>query len=113
MLRLGTEAGQHRRCSTWRKGDPITWSGEYNGQQYTDAGEILEIDPGRRLVHTHASSMSPDGAAHVVTWAVDPATDDTTELRLTQSGASSDEEAAQFEANWTAMLDGLKATAER
>lgn len=99
--------------STWQKGDPITWSGEYNGQPYTDSGEILDIDPGRRLVHTHASTMAPDAPAHTVTWSLDQAGEDKTELSLAQDGAQSDDEAEQFKSNWTAMLDELRTVAER
>lgn len=99
--------------STWRQGDPITWSGEYNGQRYTDTGEIVEVDPGRRLVHTHSSTMSPDRPAHTVTWSIDDAGNGTTRLGLTQDGASSDEEAAQFTANWASMLSALGQMAER
>lgn len=57
--------------STWRKGEPITWSGEYSGQPYTDSGEILDIDPGGRLVRTHASTMAPEAPACTVTWSLD------------------------------------------
>ncbi len=99
--------------STWQKGDPITWSGEYNGQRYTDSGEILDIDPGRRLVHTHASTMAPESLAHTVTWSLDQAGADQTELSLAQDGARSEDEAEQFKANWTSMLEELRVVAER
>ena len=43
--------------STWKKGAPITWSGEYDGRSYSDKGEVLEVDPGQRLVHTQAEFL--------------------------------------------------------
>jgi uncharacterized protein YndB with AHSA1/START domain len=101
--------------TTWKPGDPITWSGEYNGQSYEDRGEVLEIDPGKRLVHTHFSPMS--GAAdrpenyHRLRWRLDE-DDGSTTVTLVQSGASSEEEAEQFKANWRTMLDSLRDVAE-
>ncbi|HET6296406.1 MAG TPA: SRPBCC domain-containing protein, partial [Kribbella sp.] len=29
----------------WQQGSPITWQGVYEGKEYEDKGEILEIDP--------------------------------------------------------------------
>ena len=97
--------------SSWEQGAEIRWSGEFNGKPYTDTGKILEVDPGTRLVHTHASSMS-DGDPHVVSWTLDPAGDDATTLTLVQHGAASDAEAEQFETNWTSMLESLRDVAE-
>jgi uncharacterized protein YndB with AHSA1/START domain len=37
----------------WRPGSPITWSGVYNGQRYQDKGEVITVEPPRRLVVTH------------------------------------------------------------
>ena len=42
----------------WAEGSPITWSGEWEGKPYQDKGKVLEVDPGRRLVHTHFSALS-------------------------------------------------------
>ena len=42
----------------WTKGGPIVWRGEYEGQKYEDQGEILEIEPPRRLKVTHFSPSS-------------------------------------------------------
>ena len=33
----------------WEQGSPIVWKGEYEGKRYEDKGEIVEIDPRRRL----------------------------------------------------------------
>ena len=39
----------------WKPGSRIVWTGEYDGKQYEDHGEILEVVPGRRLKLTHFS----------------------------------------------------------
>ena len=102
-------------ASTWEKGGPITWKGEYEGRPYSDSGVVLEVDPGRRLVHTHVSGTSGaqddphDG--HRLEWTLDPRRD-ATELTLVQSGADSEQEADQFKQSWNVMLDALRATAE-
>lgn len=33
--------------SSWRVGEPIVFSGAWDGKAYRDHGTILEIDPGR------------------------------------------------------------------
>jgi uncharacterized protein YndB with AHSA1/START domain len=101
--------------STWQRGGSITWSGVYKGKQYTDKGEVIEIDPGTRLVHTHFSAMSgaedkPENY-HRLTWQLDR-DGSSTKLTLTQSGASSAKEADQFKENWRTMLDQFRDVAE-
>ena len=44
--------------TSWEPGSPITWSGEYDGREYQDKGEVLEVVPEERLVVTHFSPMS-------------------------------------------------------
>ena len=56
----------------WRPSSAITWSGEYNGQRYQDRGQIVAIDPPRRLELTHFSPMSgaedlPENYHHLTT----------------------------------------------
>ena len=48
-----------------------------------------------------------------ITWSLDRAGNDKTELSLAQDGAQSDDEAEQFTSNWTAMLGELRTVAER
>lgn len=101
--------------STWQPGSPITWSGEYNGKGYEDKGEVIEVKPGSRLVHTHFSAMSgvedtPENY-HRVAWHVDQ-DGSSTKLTLTQNGASSAKEAEQFKESWRTMLDRLREVAE-
>src|SRR3954451_2081707 len=42
----------------WEEGSPVTWTGEYDGRQFQDKGEILEVDEARRLRLTHFSPLS-------------------------------------------------------
>jgi uncharacterized protein YndB with AHSA1/START domain len=101
--------------SDWQVGSPITWKGEYGGKRYEDKGEILEVEPGRRLAMTHFSPMSgaedkPENY-HTVVYDLEDIAGGT-HVTLTQDGNSSDEEAEHSTRNWTMMLQGLKKVAE-
>jgi len=102
--------------SGWKAGDRIVWRGEYEGRRYEDHGEILEVEPGRRLVMTH---YSPLGGAddvpenyHTLTYELHQA-DGTTRLTLTQDANASPEAAEHSRANWEKVLSGLKAVVEK
>lgn len=105
----------------WQVGSAITWSGEWNGTEYEDKGEILEFEPNHRLSYTH---WSPTGGTedspenyHVVTIVLAEAGDHT-DVTLTQSNLDGEvtetdwRHREDYEANWSTMLDGLKRTVE-
>jgi uncharacterized protein YndB with AHSA1/START domain len=102
--------------TTWKPGDPIVWKGEYEGTSYEDKGEIIEVDPEKRLVVTHFSAMSgqPDEPEnyHRLTYEVH-AHGGSAHLTLSQDGNKSEDEAEQAKKNWTAMLTSLKDVVER
>ena len=100
----------------WKPGNPITWQGEFEGRKYEDKGEILAVEPGRRLEVTHFSPLTgqedrPENY-HRVLYELRQ-TDGGTSVRLTQDNSSSAEEAEHSAANWQMMLDGLKKVAEQ
>ena len=102
--------------SDWHVGSPIRWKGEWEGKTFEDKGEVIEVDPPRRLVVTHFSPMSGDRDVpenyHRVTYALDPV-DGGTRVSLQQDGNKTEEAAEHSTANWQGMLDGLKKAAER
>jgi uncharacterized protein YndB with AHSA1/START domain len=100
----------------WKPGSPITWQGEFEGRKYMDKGEIIDVEPGRRLEITHFSPLTgqedrPENY-HRVSYELQQ-TDGGTSLRLTQDNSSSAEEAEHSAATWQMMLDGLKKVAEQ
>ena len=100
----------------WKVGSPITWQGEWDGKPYQDKGEILDVEPGRKLVHTHFSSLSgqPDepGNYHKLEWTLEDQ-GGTTRLTLAQDNTPSEEAAAHSKAMWDKLVADVKAIAER
>ncbi|MCD4853659.1 SRPBCC domain-containing protein [Arthrobacter sp. AK01] len=98
-------------ATTWQVGDPITYSGEYNGKPYEDKGTILAFDPPELLKTTHYSPTSglPDAPEnyHTVEYRVAEAADGTT-VTISQGNNSSVEEVEQSTATWQLVLQNLK-----
>jgi uncharacterized protein YndB with AHSA1/START domain len=104
-------------ATDWEVGSPITWSGEWKGKSYQDKGVVLAFEPRKLLSTTYWSSMGgkedkPENY-YTVTYTLD-GDDTTTTLTLQQDGNESQEAADQMaENNWGAVLESLKAVAER
>jgi uncharacterized protein YndB with AHSA1/START domain len=99
----------------WQPGSPIVWQGEYQGRPYQDKGQILEVEPGRRLKVTHFSPMTgqPDVPEnyHTITYEIDER-DGTTQLTLSQDNNGDKAEAQRATQTWETMLAALKKTVE-
>lgn len=102
--------------SDFQVGSPITFKGDYEGKSFEDKGQILEARPQRRLSFSHFSASSgqpetPDNY-HTVTFDLQPDGDATkvtlTQANLTGGVSASDRlHKAQYEKNWSGVLDGL------
>jgi uncharacterized protein YndB with AHSA1/START domain len=95
----------------WKQGSRIVWKGEYEGRTYEDKGEIVEIEPARRLKVTHFSPLSgqedvPENY-HTVLYELEER-DGATQVSLTQDNNANEEAADHSRANWEKMLAGLK-----
>ena len=99
----------------WQPGSPIVWKGEYEGKQYEDKGEIVEIEPERRLKVTHFSPLSGQEDApenyHTLLYELEEH-DGKTRVSLSQDNNPSEEAAEHSRANWEQMLSGLKQVVE-
>jgi uncharacterized protein YndB with AHSA1/START domain len=99
----------------WAQGSPIVWRGEYEGTKYEDKGEIVEIEPERRLKMTHFSPLSgqedvPENY-HTLLYELEEHGGQT-RVSLSQDGNASQEEAEHSRSNWGKMLSGLKEVVE-
>jgi uncharacterized protein YndB with AHSA1/START domain len=101
--------------SDWRAGNPITFSGEWQGKTFRDHGEVVAVEPARKLEFTHFSPMTgqPDVPEnyHVVTFDLAPV-DAGTQVTITQTNAQSEEEQRHSEQNWQTVLASLKDSVE-
>ena len=95
----------------WQPGSSIVWKGDYEGKKYEDKGEVLEVEPNRRLKVTHFSPMSgqKDEPAnyHTLTYDLEKR-GDTTHVSLSQDNNVNKDEAKHSKENWGMMLTGLK-----
>lgn len=102
----------------WKPGHSLTLKGEWQGRGYTDYGEIESADEARELSFTHWSK-TPERPEdyHLVRYRLEP-DGKKTKVTLAQfnKGKKTEIDAktrAEFEKNWTMMLDGLKKAAEQ
>jgi uncharacterized protein YndB with AHSA1/START domain len=101
--------------TTWEPGSPITWSGQYEGKSYQDKGEVLEVEPEKRLVVTHFSPMTgqedvPENYHRVTHRLEDQG--GTTKVTLEQDNTPPGSE-EEFRSNWEMVLGNLKELVER
>ncbi|GAA1058795.1 SRPBCC domain-containing protein [Agromyces bracchium] len=101
----------------WTVGGALRWSGEWQGRPYEDHGTVLEIDPPRRLVHTHfsprrTSGLEPDDH-HTLTWTLEGSSDGPTTLSLSQDNNATPESAAHAKGVWDSLVAKVKEIAER
>lgn len=99
--------------TSWKKGSPIFFRGEWEGKKYEDKGEVLSVIPGQQVSYTYSSSMSgePDRPENyrTVTYELNPK-GDTTELTISQE--SEPDKKTHSEQNWKMILEGLKKVVE-
>jgi uncharacterized protein YndB with AHSA1/START domain len=99
----------------WKPGSPITWSGEWEGKPYTDKGEVIEVEAGKRLTYTHFSPLTGAEDApenyHTLWWELEEVSGGT-QVVLNQDNNSSVEEADRNRATWEQVLHSMKKLAE-
>jgi uncharacterized protein YndB with AHSA1/START domain len=97
--------------SDWQVGSPITYRGEWEGQDYEDRGKILEVEPEKLFVSTFWSSLSGQEDSpenyQTVRYELAPAGAGT-RLTITQDNNESREDAHRSEENWKTVLEGMK-----
>lgn len=98
--------------SDWKKGSSIIYKGEWQGKQYEDKGQIIEIIPDRLLHTTYWSGMSgkedkPENYANVI-YRVAPHGPETTVVSIEQDNIDNDEGVKHMQENWGIVLDSMK-----
>jgi uncharacterized protein YndB with AHSA1/START domain len=99
----------------WKVGSPIVHSGEWQGKPYTDKGVIKAFEPGKRLVHTHWSSVSgrPDKPENyeTVTYTLRDK-GGATEVAIAEDNIATAEQRATSDKMWAGALAELKRVVE-
>ena len=101
--------------SDFKKGSPITYTGEWEGKQYEDKGIIIESIPNALLHTTYYSSMSgkedkPENYANVY-YRIEP-TGKQTILTIVQDNNADEKSRDHSQANWNMVLQGFKKVVE-
>jgi uncharacterized protein YndB with AHSA1/START domain len=101
----------------WTVGGPILWRGEWEGKPYEDKGEILEVEPGKKLVHTHFSPLGGEEDKpenyHTLTWTLGDQEGGATRLTLSQDNNATEEAAKHSRGMWDMLVADVKKIAER
>ena len=102
-------------ATDWSVGGPITWRGSWEGKEYEDKGVILDVEPGRRLVHTHFSPLGgqddkPENY-HTLTWTLQDQGGRTL-LTLAQDNNSTAEAAEHSQRMWDRLVADVKRLSE-
>jgi uncharacterized protein YndB with AHSA1/START domain len=100
----------------WKKGSPITYSGEWKGKKYQDKGTVVDIIPEKKLHTTYFSSMSgkedkPENYANVI-YEVKPQGNQT-ELTISQDNIDNEEGVKHMDENWSGVMGGIKKLVEK
>ena len=106
--------GTNTTCD-WQKGNPLTFTGEYEGQSYEDHGTILEIEKEKLLKYDYWSSFSgvedvPENYSTITYKLTEK--DNGTTLSLIQKGFVSRDGYEHSQKNWHMVLDEMKKIAE-
>ncbi|MGM9472825.1 SRPBCC domain-containing protein [Pseudarthrobacter sp. YS3] len=100
----------------WTVGGPILWRGEWEGKTYEDKGQILEVVPGQKLVHTHFSPLGGEDDKpenyHTLTWTLEDQ-GGRTGFTLSQDNNASEEAAEHSRGMWDMLVADVKKIAER
>ena len=100
-----------QQLSGWQKGSRIIWKKDFNGRQFEDKGEILEITPPKRLKYTHYSPATgkPDAPENYQTVSVTLKENAKgTTIELSSDNNASEKEKEMTEQMWAYYFQGLK-----
>lgn len=108
---LGTEV-----ITDWKVDSPIVFQGEYDGYQYKDKGNVIEVKPNELLQYNYWSSFSclTDEAENysMVTYTVEKLNEQKVKLTWHQKGFANEEGQKHTEKGLMGILAQIKELAE-
>lgn len=102
--------------SNWTVGSPITFRGEFNGNQYEEKGEILQVQPENLLQYSHWSDLEdlPDVPDNYRTWTFRLAKEGTkVNLSVTEDNIPTEKQRARSDEFWAGVLKTIKQLLEK
>lgn len=102
--------------TSWEVGNPLRFTGEWDGKTYEDKGTVLKFEANKMLQYDYWSSWSGKADApenyQIITYRV-KAKGDSTLLTITQSNIPTLETKIHSTQNWGMVVKGLKALVEK
>jgi len=106
--------GTNTECN-WKAGNPIRFTGEWEGKAYEDKGTVLAIEEEKLLSYDYWSNFSgvPDVPENyqIITFTLH-SINGKTQLQLTQQNILSEEAKSHSLENWKMVLNSLKKLVE-
>ena len=100
----------------WKKGSPITFKGEFNGNKYKEKGIILNIEPNSQLQYSHWSHFDglPDEPENYRTWTFDiTGKNETTLLTISEDNIPTEKQKNRSDEFWKEALLKIKKIVEK
>jgi uncharacterized protein YndB with AHSA1/START domain len=102
--------------SDWRVGSSITYTGVWNGRQYEDKGEVIQVIQNKLLKTTYWSSLSnrpntPENYNNATYSLFEE--NGSTLLTITQDNNPTQESAIHSQRKWQNVLEAMKAILEK
>lgn len=99
----------------WKVGNPIRFTGEWEGKTYEDKGTVLAFEENKKVQYSYWSSMSgledkPENYM-IITYELS-GEDDNTDLVLTQENVKDEKTKEHSEQNWNHVLGEMKKLVE-
>jgi uncharacterized protein YndB with AHSA1/START domain len=100
----------------WKKGSPITFRGEFNGNKYEEKGTILNVEPNNQLQYSHWSNFDglPDTPENYRTWTFDiTEREETTFLTISEDNIPTVRQKNRSDDFWNDALSKIKRLVEK
>ena len=94
----------------WKKGNPILFKGEFNGNKYEEKGTILAVVPESILQYSHWSGFDglPDLSENYRTWSFELITENNTILSVSEDNIPTEKQQKRSDEFWTEVLNTIK-----
>lgn len=100
----------------WKVGSPITFKGEFNGNEYEEKGVLLNVEPNAQLQYSHWSNFDglPDEPGNYRTWTFDINEEDgASQLSITEDNIPTEKQKNRSDEFWSETLLNIRRLVEK